>query len=277
VRLRVIHLTRLSYSEAVSEEVMECRLGPLTDEDQRSERFELRMKPSGRIHSFVDAFANTAHLITLAGPHEHIELTTESQVTTLLQDPFALPSVPPRPLAPVERHDYLAFSRLIPREPRLVELADPYQAASADDAFAAAQALSSLVHREFAYIPDSTTTTTTVADLLDGRAGVCQDFAHVLIGLCRVVGLPARYVSGYVGAHDEGEGRSVTASHAWAEIYTSTHGWRGFDPANNLLASELHVKMAVGRDYGDVPPTHGTFRGVATASLAVEVSVRELA
>jgi transglutaminase-like putative cysteine protease len=272
----VIHTTRLSYSEPVTEEVMECRLGPLTDEDQRWERFELRVRPSGRIHSFVDAFGNPSYLVTLAAPHEHIELTTESQVTTLLADPFALPSAPPRPLVPLEHHDYLAFSRFISREPGLVELAEPYRSAAEDDAFAAAHALSELVHREFAYIPDSTSTTTTVADVLAGRAGVCQDFAHVLIGLCRVVGLPARYVSGYVRSHYDGEERPSAASHAWAEVYTPMHGWRGFDPANNLLASEHHVKMAVGRDYGDVPPTRGTFRGAATTSLTVEVAVLPL-
>jgi transglutaminase-like putative cysteine protease len=276
VRLRVTHTSRLNYSEPVSEEVMECRLGPLTDEDQRWERFELRVRPSGRIHSFVDAFGNPGYLVTLAPSHEQIELTTESQVTTLLADPFAIPTVLPRPLAPLERHDYLAFSRLIPREPRLIEMAEPYRPAAPDQAFATAQALSELVHQQLAYIPDTTTTSTTVAEVLDGRAGVCQDFAHVLIGLCRSVGLPARYVSGYVRSHDEGEERPGAASHAWAEVYTPTHGWRGFDPANNLLASEHHVKMAIGRDYGDVPPTRGTFRGVASTTLAVDVSVRQL-
>jgi transglutaminase-like putative cysteine protease len=276
MRLGVIHVTQLSYSEPVTEEVMECRLGPLSDEAQRWERFDLRMKPNGRIHSYVDAFGNPGYLLTLATPHEQIEIITESQVSTLLVDPFALPPVPPLPLAPLERHDYLQFSALVSREPELVEMAEPYRELADSDAFAAAQALSELVHRELAYTPDVTTTTTTVADVLDSRAGVCQDFAHVLIGLCRVVGLPARYVSGYVRTSDENQERAAAASHAWAEIYTPTHGWRGFDPANNLLASEAHIKMAIGRDYGDIPPTRGTFRGVASSTISVKVSVRSL-
>ena len=126
-------------------------------------------------------------------------------------------------------------------------------------------------------MPEATSTTTTVAEVLDGRAGVCQDFAHVLIGLCRSVGLPARYVSGYVlVGNGDPDSIHVSASHAWAEVYSPTHGWRGFDPANNIVASEQHVKMAIGRDYGDVPPTHGTFRGLAETTLDVEVSVRKL-
>jgi transglutaminase-like putative cysteine protease len=276
MRLRVIHVSRLTYSDRVTEQVMECRLGPLSDDDQRWERFELRVKPTSRIASYVDAFGNPGYLVTLAAPHEQLELTTESQVTTLLTDPFALPAVPPRPLAPLERHDYLAPSRLVPAEPRLAELAEPHRPKNSDDAFTAAQALSELIHNEFAYTPDATSTTTTVAEVLDGRAGVCQDFAHVLIGLCRAVGLPARYVSGYVFiANTDTDDPPVSASHAWAEVYSPTHGWRGFDAANNVIASEQHVKMAIGRDYGDVPPTHGTFRGRAETNMEVEVSVRK--
>ncbi len=156
-------------------------------------------------------------------------------------------------------------------------MAEPHRPKTPEDAFAAAQALSQLVHTEFTYRPDATSTTTTVAEVLDGQVGVCQDFAHVLIGLCRAVGLPARYVSGYVlAAASTTEIPPAGASHAWAEVHSPTHGWRGFDPANNLLASEQHVKMAIGRDYGDVPPTRGTFRGAADSSITVEVAVHEL-
>jgi transglutaminase-like putative cysteine protease len=165
---------------------------------------------------------------------------------------------------------------LVPAEPRLAELAEPHRPKNPDDAFTAAQALSELIHNEFAYTPDATSTTTTVAEVLDGRAGVCQDFAHVLIGLCRAIGLPARYVSGYVFiSSGDADDPPVSASHAWAEVYSPTHGWRGFDAANNVIASEQHVKMAIGRDYGDVPPTHGTFRGRAETNMEVEVSVRK--
>jgi transglutaminase-like putative cysteine protease len=133
-----------------------------------------------------------------------------------------------------------------------------------------------LVHQRLEYRPDVTDTETTVPEVLTHTSGVCQDFAHVLIGLCRAIGVPARYVSGYilVGAGRDAPKRGADASHAWVEAFTPTHGWRGLDPTNDLMASDHHVKMAVGRDYHDVPPTRGTFRGVAHETLDVAVTTR---
>src|SRR5581483_3247767 len=120
-----------------------------SDTDQRWERFELRARPSGHIRSFTDAFRNPGYLVTLVSPHELIELTTQSEVTTLLTDPFALPPGMARPLDPLERFDYLAPSRLIPRDARLIEMATPYMAAASEDGLGVAQALADLVHSEF--------------------------------------------------------------------------------------------------------------------------------
>jgi len=274
VRLRVRHLTRLTYSEGVTEEVMECRLGPRSDGDQRWERFELRVHPSGHLHPYVDGFGNTSYLATLVQFHEAIELLAQSDVETLLTNPFAPPVVAPRPLSCQERYDYLLPSRLVPAHPELERLVRAEGPSDLEDTFAAVQNLSQLVHGTFTYTPDATTTTSTVEDVLACRAGVCQDFAHVLIGLCRAIGIPARYVSGYVYAGDiKSTAEQPTTSHAWVEAYSPTHGWRGFDPANDILADEHHVKLAVGRDYGDVPPTRGTFRGQAHQDLTVEVSL----
>jgi transglutaminase-like putative cysteine protease len=130
-----------------------------------------------------------------------------------------------------------------------------------------------MVYKQFEYVPEVTTVSTTVSELLAHPRGVCQDFAHVLIGLCRATGIAARYVSGYIVADTRRalEMRGVAASHAWVEAYTPSHGWRGFDPTNNLVASEYHVKMAIGRDYADVAPTRGTYRGQATEALSVAV------
>ena len=140
--------------------------------------------------------------------------------------------------------------------------------------------LSKFVHDEFTYTKNVTTVATTVEDVLRHRTGVCQDFAHLLIGLCRSIGIPARYVSGYTVSTSDGESggaiADTEASHAWAEAYTPLHGWRGFDPTNDLVASTAHIKMAIGRDYSDVPPTRGTFRGQADERLTVSVETRQV-
>jgi len=269
VRVHLVHVTRLEYTADVVEGVMDVRVGPRTDADQRVERFVLNVQPAAAVRRYADGFGNYAHLITISRPHRTLELTVESDVHTTLEDPFALPARPPDPLTPGELSDYLLPSPLVPLHSELLALAEPCRPASPEATFDAVSALSSLVHRTFAYTRHVTTVQTTVADVLAHRTGVCQDFAHVLIGLCRSIGVPARYVSGYTVADTHGDGPE--ASHAWVEAFTPTHGWRGFDPTNDLAASTAHIKMAIGRDYADVPPTRGTFRGVAAERLSVRV------
>jgi transglutaminase-like putative cysteine protease len=155
-------------------------------------------------------------------------------------------------------------------------LAARFKPAAPDETFAAVQEMMQLVYREFEYASQVTTVATTVAEALALRRGVCQDFTHVLIGLCRSISIPARYVSGYIVANSTGDRatRGAEASHAWVEAFTPTHGWRGFDPTNNVVASEHHIKMAIGRDYDDVAPTRGTYRGPAAEHLNVSVQTR---
>ena len=295
------------YSAHVVEGVMDVRLGPRSDAHQRWHEYDLRATPTAAIRRYYDGFGNAAHLVTIARPHDSVELVSRGVVETLLDDPFRCRSSPPPPLGPSELADYLTPSAIVPADPALEAMAAPYRPAAPDETLEAVQGLMGLVYREFQYEQHVTTVATTVPEVLKGRTGVCQDFAHVLIGLCRAIRLPARYVSGYIvprqatpsmqqtqtlgtmtqsqmmqapmgsrvpseqGGGVPGPSRGAGASHAWVEVYTPTHGWRGFDPTNNLLASTHHVKMGIGRDYNDVPPTRGTFRGMAEETLAVEV------
>jgi transglutaminase-like putative cysteine protease len=307
MRVAVTHTTRLRYGTHVVEGVMDVRLGPRSDVDQRWQEYDLRARPNAAIRRYYDGFGNAAHLVTIARPHDEVELVSHGVVETLLDDPFRLPATPPAPLGPSELADYLTPSAIVPTDAALEALATPYRPSAPDETLEAVQGLMGLVYREFEYEQHVTTVATTVPEVLKGRTGVCQDFAHVLIGLCRAIQLPARYVSGYivprqmalpaqqtqtlgtmsqvqmfeapigsrvtieqVGSVPE-PSRGAGASHAWVEVYTPTHGWRGFDPTNNLLASTHHVKMGLGRDYNDVPPTRGTFRGIAEETLTVEV------
>jgi transglutaminase-like putative cysteine protease len=273
MKVRVAHTTRLDYSGDVVEGVMDVRLGPLTDADQRCETFALTVAPSASIRRYTDGFGNAAHLITVARAHRVLEVLARSEVSTLLDDPFAPPRHRPRALGPSDVADYLTPSALVPRHPDLAAMAEPFRPDEPEDTFEAVRGLSHLVHETFAYQRHVTTVATTVDQVLAHRTGVCQDFAHVLIGLCRAVDIPARYVSGYTVA----EGATAPeASHAWVEAYTPTHGWRGFDPTNDLVASLAHIKIAIGRDYADVPPTRGMFRGAAEERLAVLVESRSL-
>ena len=276
MRIAVEHSTRLAYSIDVVESVMEVRVGPRTDEHQRWIAFDLRVEPVASLRRYNDGFGNAAHLITLARPHRAIDVVMRGEIETTLADPFKPPRERPAPLSPGEVFDLIGPSPLVPHIASLVTTAEPFRDRPVLEA---AQGLMHLVHERFEYRPDVTTVETSVREVLTHASGVCQDLAHVLIGLCRAIGIPARYVSGYIMAsHDVGAPtRGAAASHAWAEAFTPTHGWRGFDPTNDLMASEHHVKMAVGRDYHDVPPTRGTFRGLAAEELSVAVTTRSVA
>jgi transglutaminase-like putative cysteine protease len=128
------------------------------------------------------------------------------------------------------------------------------------------------VYNNFKYIKGITTIETTLDEIWDLKAGVCQDFAHILLVMLRLMGIPARYVSGYVCPHDNnlrGEG----ATHAWVEAYIPFYGWLGIDPTNNCVVNDLHVRLAIGRNFSDCSPVKGTYKGTAKQTLEVGVSV----
>jgi len=277
MRVLVSHLTRLDFVDEVSESVMDTHLGPRDDADQRVRRFQVRLEPGGHVRRYEDGFGNLAHLVTSMRPHTFLQLSVESEVETHLTDPFAWPSQTPDPLGPIELADALDPSPLIPRFQVIEDMAAPFRSA---ETFDTVRGMTEMIYRDFTYKPGVTDVTTSVEQVVEGRQGVCQDFAHLLIGLCRAIEIPARYVSGYIvmAGHTDSQApsRGADASHAWVEVFTPTHGWRGFDPTNNLVVNDHYVKVAIGRDYHDVPPTRGTYHGGATEHLIVDVSTRAL-
>jgi transglutaminase-like putative cysteine protease len=273
MRIRLVHVTRFDYSADVVEGVMEVRLGPLSDATQRWDRFSLTVTPTGSVRPYTDGFGNRTHLVTVGKVHSALEVVTRSEISTTMENPFVLPSKSPRALSPSELVDFLSPSPMVPALPEFALMAEPHRPATPEAVFDSARALSRLVHDRFAYQRNVTTVATTVGEVMRLCSGVCQDFAHVLIGLCRAVGVPARYVSGYTvaDAQEGDEPPRAQASHAWVEAFTPTHGWRGLDATNDVVVGDAHVKVAVGRDYADVSPTRGSFRGNAAQQLGVTV------
>ena len=274
MKIRLVHRTRFDYSADVVEGVMEVRLGPFSDSKQRWDRFSLTVTPTGSVRQYTDGFGNRTHLVTVGKVHRALEVVTRSELSTTLSNPFVAPDKPPRALSPGELVDFLSPSPMVPALAEFGELVAECSAAGASESvFDRARALSRLVHETFTYQRNVTTVATTVAEVMRLRTGVCQDFAHVLLGLCRAAGIPARYVSGYTVAElpDDASPRREQASHAWVEAFTPTHGWRGFDATNDVVVGDAHVKVAVGRDYADVSPTRGSFRGSAAQELSVTV------
>jgi transglutaminase-like putative cysteine protease len=172
-------------------------------------------------------------------------------------------------------YDFLQPSTYVSASAGLWKLALDATAGRAD-AWQAAQGIMHHVFGNFEYQPHATHSHTHVDEVLKLRAGVCQDFAHVMLGLCRAVKIPARYVSGYLYNGPADQLKGAQASHAWVEVFLPDTGWHGLDPTNDRLVDGHYVKVAVGRDYHDVPPVKGTYRGTGKRKLDVEVLVTRL-
>lgn len=275
--LRVRHLTRYEYHGPVWDSFNEARLQPATDQAQLCRRFLLRIDPIAEVREYPDFYANCVHYFDLKAPHERLEVEAESSVQTFSDERGPVPLMNPpdalKDTSIVENYfDFLHSSHFVSLEPEIWREAIDALPHGATDLWQDSIAIGSHIHRTFSYTPRATTVNTKPAEVVRTRQGVCQDFAHVMLGMCRTHGIPARYVSGYFfnpnRAPDE-----IEASHAWVEVYLPGYGWKGFDPTHNRVPDTRYVKVAIGRDYGDIRPLSGTFRGEGTRVMVVEVQI----
>lgn len=280
MHLRVVHRTTFTYAGEAKESFNELRLRPADTETQRCLAFELRITPATEARDYRDFHGNTVHYFEVPDPHGQLCVTTLSRIETVpLTERAIVPEVSAAELAASPEHEMLAeFHTSSPYVPLTVELwreAQDVVGESRTDVWNDVRRLGDHVHRTFNYRPNSTGVHTLATDALRLRSGVCQDFAHVHLGLCRSLGIPARYVSGYF-FNPTRRPRENEASHAWIEAWLPSAGWIAYDPTHARPADERYVRIAVGRDYTDIRPVSGTYRGAPTRSLRVDVCVRQV-
>jgi transglutaminase-like putative cysteine protease len=284
VLLAVRHSTRYQYDEPVRESVMEIWMQPQKRAGQRLISFELEIDPAAQLFSYADTFGNAVYHFDIPQPHRRLTITARAAVET--EAPAALPDALDRGEWDRLKSDFVCgenFDFLHPHG-----FAGPTEALRAfvdevgldalriRDPLNAVRELNVAIYEAFAYEAGVTRADSPIDDVLKARKGVCQDFAHVMIAICREWGLPARYVSGYLFTDRKAGDRSdPDATHAWVEVFLPSLRWVGFDPTNNILAGERHIACAVGRDYSDVPPSRGVYKGEADSELAVGVTVRK--
>jgi transglutaminase-like putative cysteine protease len=280
LRLSVFHRTTFNYGSPATNSINTLHLEPRTFPYQKTLSALIRVMPATRVRRFTDLFQNITHHFELPRPHMRLEIESRIRVHNLPLDiseasreatveQFADPSLRE------QIWQYLQESRSVSRHPEVWrEALDITRAIPS--VFHQATALMQWIHREFRYEPGATNVNTHLEEAFHMRHGVCQDFTHVMLGLCRSVGIPARYASGYLynGPRDTLVG--AQASHAWAEVYLPAAGWIGFDPTNNTLADERYVKVSVGRDYDDVAPVRGNYQGTGHCRMEVEVEVEKI-
>ena len=283
VRYRIEHTSRYRYAAAARHCVMALCLRPAGAPRQRVLAFEIETAPPSPVNGEVDCFGNERHILNVHREHLSIDIFARSEVE--VAPPPALPErldgdawqALRDGIDPFQDWDFTQPSALTRPSPALDALIAELKLRPSADPLTATRALSDALHDAFAYTPGATSTDSSIEDVLACRAGVCQDYAHVMIAIARSWGIPTRYVSGYLHVAGDGGGPAPgNATHAWVECRLPGLGWVGFDPTNRALVSARHIRIGVGRDYRDVAPAKGVRRGATAAELTVDVSVRKL-
>jgi transglutaminase-like putative cysteine protease len=274
------YVTGFRYSSAISQSVMELRMQPITEGTQHCLTFSVLTYPRARVQEYKDYLGNIVHHFDIPAQHAHLTIVADALVHKT-----APPELPQR--LGMEAWDELDklvkggdyWDMLVPstfaRPSELLRgLAGELGANREQDPLTVLRGITEGIHRILTYSQQTTTVDSPIDESLRNRRGVCQDFAHIMIALARELGIPCRYVSGYLFHRVEDHDRSAAdATHAWVEALLPVLGWVGFDPTNDLIAAERHIRAAVGRDYDDVPPTRGVFQGDAETELSVAVQV----
>jgi transglutaminase-like putative cysteine protease len=272
MRWTIEHRTEYRYAVPAKESFNEVRLQPMNTAEQTIENFVLNVSPTAKVEHFRDFYANVVHHFEIPGPHA--QLIIESAVQAQTRSPAPLSSTAEVfPLARIVEaarslrcHDFVNPSKYVDVEPTTWRLAlDAVDGAT--DTWQAVQAITRFVHGHLTYVSNSTSVHTHMQTVLAQRQGVCQDFAHVALGLCRCLKIPALYVSGYLATE------AANATHAWVEVFLPEVGWRGIDPTHNRQADETYLKIAVGRDYADVAPVSGHYKGTQDRQMHVTVKI----
>jgi len=276
----VRHVTRFRYNAPVRESVMELRMQPRSEGPQTLRSFQIATNPRAQLYAYTDHLGNAVYHFNMLREHE--ELRIEAQAVVEIGQMRQLPEK----LDALEWGRYNAlnlgddhfdmlepskFARSSPELESFMRIADLEKPDS--DPLTALKTLQRTIYDSFEYQSGVTEVNSPIEVALEQRRGVCQDFAHIMTAIGRAWRIPCRYVSGYLYHKGSRDRSAADATHAWVEAYLPSLGWIGFDPTNNIMACERHIRAAVGRDYSDVPPTRGTYKGGADSELSIAVSL----
>jgi transglutaminase-like putative cysteine protease len=286
-RLHIRHANHYRYDAPIRHSTHRLHLRPIDEWRQSVVSHRLSVTPEAPLVEYEDVFGNWTYRFEVAEPYTELTIVAESEVELRDLDPFGFAKRPIRPPGwpvawmPWERTMLAAY--LTP-----VELADTELQALYDYGMDFVRrndghlmetlfAINLSLFREYEYVPGCTDLATTPYQVYVQRKGVCQDFANVFITVARLLGIPARYVCGYIFSGNSGASRAGSeATHAWVQLYIPDIGWKGFDPTNGVLPQLDHVRLAYGRHYRDTAPTGGTLYGTANETLTVDVQVADV-
>lgn len=270
------HITKYEYDRPVKESSSEIKIYPYLCHEQEVLQHDVDITGSPDVHVYTDYWGNRVGLFNVLAAHKQMVVESRLTIRTTL----------PSQLRISFHTDWNELATEVNGNLQLLEMASPLHIESKEKILAIIEQLDvqqksiattvehcgEFIYKQFKYIKGITNIETTVDEILEVRAGVCQDFAHLMLQILRTLKIPSRYVSGYICPNKNGM-RGEGATHAWVEAYIPGYGWAGIDPTNNVWATSHHVKLAVGKDFNDCSPVKGTFKGPARQTLSVYVSV----
>jgi transglutaminase-like putative cysteine protease len=273
--LEIQHETQFTYPETVAEAVVEVRMEPPSDSDQSCRSFHLAVTPPTESFRYQDGLGNRIHHFNLFGAHDQARILAACIVETHRRPPDPASCRAAWPVDPdrlgLDALDFVRFRGPVRATPRLAPILDALRPPTGMPLGELVCRIRRYIHERFEYARDVTLASSPVDDVLEQGKGVCQDFTHLMIAVLRSFGVPARYVSGYIHRPNH-----ESQSHAWCEVWLPGLSWIGVDPTNDCLADDHFIKVAVGRDFTDVPPNKGIYRGKAQETIHVRVETREL-
>ena len=269
MRLRICHTTRFTYDEPAYQSHNQIRMRPLESADQSCVEFALEITPAGETLEFQDYYGNHVAAVSIHDPHDSLTIMARSLVERVSEPAPSTDAMSFEQFLRDDRqrilsqYDFLSASPYAPFSDRMRKFFWIARPRTDEDVAGYVQRVVAFVRDQFYYRPGVTKVHSTVDEILTTGAGVCQDFAHLTIAILRLAGVPARYVSGYLAPRRHPSRETPVgsqASHAWLEAQLPYQGWIGFDPTNGCRADFRHIRVAVGRDYSDVPPLRGVYR-----------------
>ena len=270
------HITKYEYDRPVKESVNEIKIFPFADFSQETLHHDINITGQPDIYVVYDYWGNRSGMFNLMVPHRELVIESKLIVRALGKSTTAPPNDVNLASLIKETANNLSLLELskiteIDLRERINETVREFYKPDLS-VHTIIEKCGSFIFDQFSYVKGITTIETTVREILEHRSGVCQDFAHVMLEMLRSLGIPCRYVSGYICPNESGM-RGEGATHAWIEAWMPGSGWVGNDPTNNIWVTNHHVKLAVGRNFSDCTPVKGTFKGPAWQSMSVYVSV----
>lgn len=282
LRYDIQHKTSYRYEENISSCVMSLCMQPRNHRGQTVDSFLIHTAPITSFSVEFDAFGNRHHFFDIDHPHDHLDITVSAVIERAMQDPpsdgFSLPLGSWSELEALandwDMWEYLHSTELTTVSRALTSWLEGVPSTAEDDPYTRLNNLTQHMFKTFEYQPGSTHVDSTIDHFLEMKAGVCQDYAHLMIAVARAWGIPARYVSGYLYDAEEQTLRAANATHAWVECWLPQLGWMPFDPTNAKVDDENLITVAIGRDYRDVAPSRGITFGGGRSELSVGVNVK---